>query len=530
MKKIVIFTATRSYSVRRGIRQLLDSFPTIELMLVEHRPKRETYRLLKNQWVNLKRHGWRWIPYQAGELISRCGAALVREPFCLGRRPGETFRWESIAGDSRVTWLGTEDIHAEATLRAVRQFAPELGISLAAPILKPALYELPLLGTINLHKGKVPDYRGMPPAFWELYYDEEKIGCTIHRVERTLDAGPILLQREIVRRTYSTLRGLQLALDELGVDMTCEAVHQLMNGSPVWSPQLREGRTFRRPMLFQEAELAKRLTPSGELPLRRLAKTIIFWLYIKVIRPFPRRILAMRKAQRVIVLLYHRVNDDMRDSLTVGIAQFDQQMAWLAGRYSVVSIEDVIKGDLPRNTSRPLISVTFDDGYLDNYENAVPILLRHGVPAAFFVSTGIIGTDAGFPHDLSKKGYVLPAMDWHQLLHMKELGFVIGSHSVTHLDCGQADLNTVRGELIQSRNALQERLGINELIFAYPFGGRQNMTPAALQVVKDVGYVGCLSAYGRYAKGPIDPYNVERTGIDHNFTLWAFRARLEGFE
>ena len=67
------------------------------------------------------------------------------------------------------------------------------------------------------------------------------------------------------------------------------------------------------------------------------------------------------------------------------------------------------------------------------------------------------------------------------------------------------------------------------MIFAYPFGGRANMTPEALALVKEVGYQGCLSAYGGVNDGPIDRFNVKRVGVNHRFTRMSFRARLEGY-
>ena len=87
----------------------------------------------------------------------------------------------------------------------------------------------------------------------------------------------------------------------------------------------------------------------------------------------------------------------------------------------------------------------------------------------------------------------------------------------------------VENELVESRNVLKQQLGLDEVVFAYPFGARSNMNPAALQLVRKAGYAGCLSAYGGCARGPIDPYNVERPGIGANHTMLAFRAALEGF-
>ena len=69
----------------------------------------------------------------------------------------------------------------------------------------------------------------------------------------------------------------------------------------------------------------------------------------------------------ITALLFHRVSDNTHDNLTVGIEQFDRRMALLRRRSEVMSIEEVIAcSDVPR-FKLPLVCVTFDDGYLDNY-------------------------------------------------------------------------------------------------------------------------------------------------------------------
>ena len=526
---MIVTGALGLYSVRKGIAELVRNFPEIEWMILESAPRRTFAVLLRNQWRNIRKNGWRWVPYQAVDLLARFSRERGTAPSSSGRTPGTQYSASAVLRLPRVTHVRARDLHGEDTLGMVRAFGPDLGVSLAAPILKAALFEIPRRGTINLHKGRLPDYRGMPPAFWEFVNQESEVGCTVHRVERGLDTGPVLLERSVRRSPHSTVRGMQLELDELGVQLTCEALRQLREGTAVWKPQGPGGRTYTKPTLRQAAAMRKRQSDDREPRLRRACKKAFFWTYVCLARPLARRYLGLRNRQRIVVLLYHRVSDGLRDSLTVGIEQFDEQMEWIARHHRVVGIADIIHGIVPRNDVRPVVAVTFDDGYLDNYEHAVPILLRHRIPAAFFVSTGMIGKSVGFPHDLKHLGRPLPTMTWDHLRHMRDLGFVVGSHSVTHLDCGSADIRAVRSELIESRDTLRRALGLDEVFFAYPFGGRANMNPAALKVVQESGYAGCLSAYGGFIGGVVDPYNIPRAGIGANHTMLAFRSALEGF-
>ncbi len=527
--RFVVFATTLDYAVRRGIVAVLDALPRSAVLVVLHAPRTSLGRLVRNQWRHLKRNGWRWIPYEIGDVAGRVRDRLRQPARVVAWRPGGRFDRDQMASDPRVEFLRVEDIHAASTLRRVRDFAPDLGLALAAPILKPGLFSLPRLGTINLHKARVPEYRGMPPAFWELYRGETEVGCTVHIVDAGLDTGPVVRQVTVPVRPHSTVKGLRLTLDEIGVGLVRDAALDLLRGHATVEPQRPGGTTFRKPTLAQQREFARRARSQRPAGLREAAKDAAFCGYVHVVRPLPRWALARRRAQRVVVLLYHRVRDDLRDSLTVGIEQFDAQMRWVARRYPVVDITDVVAGRVPRDTRRPAVAVTFDDGYLDNYEHAFPILLRHRIPAAFFVPTGRIGTDGALEHDLRRLGRGLPSMSWDHLREMLAAGFTVGSHTVTHLDCGRADLGQVRAELRESRDVLAERLGVLRPVFAYPYGGRENMTPQALEVVREEGYAGCLSAYGGVNDGRFDPFDVRRAAIDHRFSAWAFEARLEGW-
>ncbi|WP_110954060.1 polysaccharide deacetylase family protein [Anaerosinus massiliensis] len=95
----------------------------------------------------------------------------------------------------------------------------------------------------------------------------------------------------------------------------------------------------------------------------------------------------------VIILLYHRVADLEIDSqlLSVSIKNFDEQIKFLKSSYPILRFED--KWD---NIKEKSICITFDDGYADNYYNALPILEKYNVPATFFISSGYIGTNKEF--------------------------------------------------------------------------------------------------------------------------------------
>ena len=517
-RRIVVFTGNLSYSVRKGIVDIDEAIPGLKWLILLHSPPRNATQLLRNQWLNLKRNGWRWIPYQLLDLLHRWRGAAPGES---EDGPGAAYTRGSLSQRPNVRLIQSPDIHSAGSLATLIDFQPDLGISLAAPILRRSIFAVPSLGTINLHKGRLPDFRGMPPAFWELWHDEHEVGCSVHAVDDKLDTGAVLARGTVQRSAHSTLRGLQLQLDELGARLTCSAAMEVLAGTAQAQPQpVAQGRTFRKPTLRQQAALRAKLAtavPFAERT-RQLLKDGAAVSGIALHNVALHRVLA----PRVTVLLYHRVSDDVRDNLTVGIAQFERQMAIVAQRFQVLSIREVLALDAVPRSTRPLVAITFDDGYLDNYEHAFPTLVRHRLPAAFFVSTGLIGTHGRFPHDVRRGNPAIPLMGWDQLREMAAAGFTIGSHTVNHIDCAAEPESVVKGELFQSSDDLRRELGIGPPILGYPYGGRQHMTPARLEWVKQAGYVGCLSAYGGSNIGRVDRYNVLRKGINHAFSDRAF--------
>ena len=515
--RIVVFTGDLSYSVRRGIVEIDRSVENLRWLVIVHSGPRTAARLLRNQLLNLRRNGWRWIPYQAADLWRRA-AGDSGHPVDA-KAPGGEFSLQRFQARPNVRVLRVPDIHAEPVLRTVREFAPRLGLSLAAPILRRALFAIPALGTVNLHKGKVPDFRGMPPAFWELWTDQKSVGCTVHWVDDHLDTGAIAGQVAIEREKYSSLRGLQLRLDQLGVELMRDVVQALLNGEQRRQPQPPGGKTYRKPTLAQMATLERKMA-SIEPVNGRAGKQVIKNGVASVAFNGWRLGARAAFAPRVTVLLYHRVSDEARDNLTVGLGQFERHVALIRRHCHPVSIEEVVSWERVPRSKKPLVCITFDDGYLDNYTHAAPILERYRVPAAFFVSTGIVASDLRFPHDVRRGNPPIPVMQWDQLRALRARGFTIGSHSVSHIDCAGEPEEKVWRELVQSGTDLQRELGLRkeEVIFAYPYGGRQHMTPERLELVKRAGYRGCLSAYGGSNIGTVDRFNVLRSGIHWEFS------------
>ncbi len=266
------------------------------------------------------------------------------------------------------------------------------------------------------------------------------------------------------------------------------------------------------------------------LPLtpREIAKRAMYAGYTRLQAPAKTKALAAQNSQRVSILCYHRVDDRLKDNVTLGLEQFDQQIALLKRHYQVVRADAIVRGQIDRSGDRPIVAVTFDDGYLDNYSNAYPILKKHGVPATFFVSTGIVDTDREFQHDIDKNVRGLPNMSWDQIRELHAEGHEIGAHTINHVNIAKVDEATAETELTESLARVRQEIGVQDVAYAYCFGKRSDITPERRELARRLGYSACYAAYGGTNDGTIDLFDIKRFGVNYGFSETAFRAKLEG--
>jgi methionyl-tRNA formyltransferase len=532
LNTIVIFAGSLDFYLRWNVVTLAEKFPETEFTVFLHVPRKTPKRLLSNQFRNLKRHGWRWIPYQLNEILEIALRRFRRSTIKCSHLPGQAFTLGALQNHPRITLKIFHDINGKASQESLKELRADLGIAIGAPILKEALFAIPRYGSINLHEGRLPHYRGMPPAFWELRNGEKEVGCTVHRITAGLDRGDILLEKTLPVEQYSTVAGMQIKLHHMGVNMVCDAVSLISAGTAIFEKQPLGGNTNTRPSLKVEKILCQQLKSKepAEETLRNFAKSILFYLYASIFKPFMNYAHGKFGNQRVIILLYHRVSDQFRDHVTIGIENFDRQMAYIAANYNVVSLHDVVNGNIPRNSSKPVIAVSFDDGYLDNFDNAAPILLKHQVPCTFFISTEKITENKPFDHDLKLLGFGLDNMSWQQVAQMRQWGFDFGSHTSNHVDLAIVSDSVALTELTESFNDIRARLRQENLFIAYPYGGKRNITTTRIEMIKSVGYAACFSAYGGTNDRNTDLFDIKRVGINWAFDMLAFKARLKGWD
>jgi methionyl-tRNA formyltransferase len=158
--------------------------------------------------------------------------------------------------------------HTEESIALMRAAEADLGIIWGTNILKESVFKIPRLGSINIHQGLAPYYRGGPPVFWELYNGEREVGVTVHYVEPKVDTGDILVQ-ETLPLVYDYSYGLDFErfiadyraqMMDHCVRLMTEAVKIIASGEARPRPQdISLGARYRLPTKRQKDELRRRL-------------------------------------------------------------------------------------------------------------------------------------------------------------------------------------------------------------------------------------------------------------------------------
>src|SRR5918992_5531869 len=168
------------------------------------------------------------------------------------------------------------------------------------------------------------------------------------------------------------------------------------------------------------------------------------------------------------VLLYHRVADD-GDPLALAPERFREQMGFLAAAgYRVLDLVSALAlldaGGVPPRT----VALTFDDGFADVRDAALPVLASLGFRATVFVTTSVTGGSRSFPW---YEGEQPPVLGWDEVVRLDREGTLrFEAHTVTHPSLLAVDDADARAEIVESRAQLSARLGRPVTAFAYPAG------------------------------------------------------------
>jgi len=135
------------------------------------------------------------------------------------------------------------DIHDLKVIDHVHQLKSHLGLVYGGPIIGPQLFAAPSHGTLGIHHGKVPEYRGKKTVFWAMYNGEDEVGVTIQRIGERIDRGDVVMHTTlaVAKRPLSRVKHL---LEDVGIDLFIQAIHAVRDGSATYTAQPTEPMTL----------------------------------------------------------------------------------------------------------------------------------------------------------------------------------------------------------------------------------------------------------------------------------------------
>jgi peptidoglycan/xylan/chitin deacetylase (PgdA/CDA1 family) len=226
----------------------------------------------------------------------------------------------------------------------------------------------------------------------------------------------------------------------------------------------------------------------------------------------------------VRILFYHRIADD-HDELAVPPRRFREQMNYLASAgycvLDVVQVTDVLDlGEVPERT----VGLSFDDGYLDVAENALPVLSELGFRATVFIATGVTDGTASF--EWYGRRRQPPLLAWDEIAQLDRGGTLeFEAHSVTHPNLLNMDDRRAADEIFNCRHELERRLGRPVTAFSYPaglFGERER------RLVGQAGYRVAVSCKPGINLPTTDRFALRRRQVDASDRLLDFKAKVGG--
>jgi len=195
---------------------------------------------------------------------------------------------------------------------------------------------------------------------------------------------------------------------------------------------------------------------------------------------------------RAVVLCYHSIHPT-KSFASATPTTFGRHLDWLAAKCDVVPLDHIPQTVATPRRARPAVAITFDDGYVDNYDFAFPLLQDRDLPATFFVTAGLLEKDPvvlARAQMLRQSTYddVRP-LEWAQVRVMHAAGMEIGAHTYSHPNLARLTRLQARDELGRSKQIIEQRLGTQVRSMAYPFGkpGR-HFTGQTATLVEEVGY------------------------------------------
>jgi peptidoglycan/xylan/chitin deacetylase (PgdA/CDA1 family) len=227
--------------------------------------------------------------------------------------------------------------------------------------------------------------------------------------------------------------------------------------------------------------------------------------------------------------MYHSISQHAMPKFrqfTVSASLFAEQMAYLHKQgYTPITVTQFVTMRSHNHAALPEhpVILTFDDGFADFYDEALPVLKQYDFLATLYVTTAFVnGTSRWLVREGETKRLML---SWQQLLEISAQGIECGAHSHSHPQLDVLDNEAARHEILQSKRILEEQLDQEVLSFAYPFG---YYTGKVQQLVQFAGYTSACAVKHAICTETDSSFSLPRLMIGANTSMKEFAALLKG--
>jgi peptidoglycan/xylan/chitin deacetylase (PgdA/CDA1 family) len=229
---------------------------------------------------------------------------------------------------------------------------------------------------------------------------------------------------------------------------------------------------------------------------------------------------------RFTILMYHMISEPQTKAeirYACAPKQFEKHIQMLLSEgfmpISIQAVENYYTQHIPIRDKSFLI--TLDDGFEDNYTNAFPILQRYNTPAVIYLATGLLGKTNQWmrtPTFSERK-----MLSWRQIQEMANQGIHFGSHTVSHPKLTELDDASVNKELVQSKQIIEDQLGLECMHFAYPYG---LLTEKTRELVQQAGFKTACSTRSGFNNASRDPLVLHRIEVYGNDSAWKLKQKI----
>jgi len=220
----------------------------------------------------------------------------------------------------------------------------------------------------------------------------------------------------------------------------------------------------------------------------------------------------------IAILVYHSL-DQSCSVLSTSPSIFAQQMRILYETgVKVVSLSEVANAIQTCSTRTNEVVITFDDGFRNIYDHALPVLRTYGFPATVFLVTDYCEKTNSWPGQTVRLDRE-PLLRWREIQEMSRAGISFGSHTRTHPDLRNLSIDEVEEELVSSKKTIAHATGHPVDTLAYPYGGYNT---AVKRLVTRHFRLACSTRLG-FVKQDSDLFALERIEMYYFQSLWLFR-------